>query len=1064
MQSFVVSLQPIFTFYKTTSMAIFTQKVSGRLILSLALMLAATGLFAQSVTVTGTVYAARDQQPLPGVTVHVKGSANGAATDSNGKFILKDVPKEATLVFTSIGFTTMERALNGQSAMSISLKEDRTGLNEVVVTGYGGAVKKRDLTGSISTVSAEQIRQRTPVTLYDALQGQAAGVLIMNDNGDPAGQGSIQIRGASTIGADGNQPLYVVDGVITENAMYINPADIESIEVLKDASSAAIYGARGANGVILITTKKGIPGKPRISVSYYHLFGELSHKLRTTSADELRLYRRLRGDGNNGGRPDSVQFYTNQDNDYQDLLFRQANKDVISLTLSGGQKGLTYYSGLTYTDDKSIVVNSWIKRIQSRFNITYQASKKLSITNNISFAYQTGNTIPVGNTAKVVFDRNPWTSIYNVDGSFNSYIESKRNPVQQAYLNINQDKDFTIQYNTRFNYELYKDLRFSTGINLTYDNGNNNKFAPAATTSGGDATGSTSIDKQLYWEYQAYLNYNKTFLTNHNITGMAGFSADHSRRDNYTIAMQKYLNENIFTSNAAQIIDLTKTGTSATANADASFFGRLGYSYRSRYMLEGTWRRDGSSRFGSRNKWGNFFSGSAAWRFSDESFMSWTKGFLDDGKLRYSIGQTGNDRIGDYGSYTTINFGIDDGANGKHPEDAPGFYAGNSGAALSTTMGNSKIQWEATTQADYGMDLTFFNGRMNFTADYYTKTTDQLLYDRQLPLESGAKSVTINLGTIVNSGLEFTLGGTPVRTKNFEWNTTGNVSFQQSKIKSLANHVSFISGNKWLIQEGGKIGDFYVFKNLGVYQYNESNAYDDNWKRLTPVFDANGAFTGYTEGGKTYTGTVHSLYSSAGNKLKGGETIWQNTYKDSIIDDRDRIIAGNAIPKYYFGFINNFRYKNFTLSVMFNGAFGNQIYNKVKNDQNTFSSTYSPPSWDAVLFSWHKPGDNVPYPDFKQILKDVNGDVRSGMNSLYLEDGSFIRLSSARLAYTFDNKLAGRLSMQSATVYVFGDNLLTWTNYSWYDPEFSSKGLNIGEDGGKYPKRREIGIGLNVNF
>lgn len=1045
-------------------MAIFIHKAAGRLGLLLILMCLWTTLFAQTITVTGTVRSASNQQPFPGVTVRVKGTSNGTTTDPSGKYSLKNVPPDASLVFTAIGFTTIEQPLIGKTVLDASLKEDRTGLNEVVITGYGGAVKKRDLTGSISTVTADQIKQRTPVTLYDALQGQAAGVLIMNDNGDPAGQGSIQIRGASTIGAEGNQPLYVIDGVISENMYFLNPADIESIEVLKDASSAAIYGARGANGVILITTKKGTPGKPRINVSYYHLFGKLSHKLRTTSADELRLYRRLRGDGNNGGRPDSVQFYTNQDNDYQDLLFRVANKDVISLTLSGGQKGLTYYSGVTYTDDKSIVVNSWIKRIQSRFNITYQASSKLSITNNISFAYQTGNTIPVGNTAKVVFDRNPWTSIYNVDGSFNSYIESKRNPVQQAYLNINQDKDFTILYNTRLNYNLLKDLRFTTGFDVTYDNGNNDRFAPAETTSGGDATGSTSIDKRLYWEYQAYLNYNKNIGTNHSFTAMAGFSADHSRSDGYTIAMQKYLNENIFTSNAAQIIDLTKTGTSATANADASFFGRLGYSFKSRYILEGTWRRDGSSRFGSYNKWGDFFSGSAAWRFSDEQFMSWTKGFLDDGKLRYSIGQTGNDRIGDYGSYTTINFGMDDGANGKHPEDAPGYYAGNSGAALSTTMGNSQIQWEATTQADYGLDLTFFNGRMNFTADYYTKTTDQLLYNKQLPLESGAKSVTINLGTIVNSGLEFSLGGTPVKTKDFEWNVNGNVSFQQGKIKSLANHVSFISGNKWLIEEGGKIGDFYVFKNLGVYQYNESNAYDVHWNQLTPEFDNGGSFTGYVLNGKTYTGEVHSLYSSAGNKLKGGETIWQNTYKDSVIDDRDRVIAGNGIPKYYFGFINTFRYKNFTLNFMLNGAFGYQIYNKIKNDQNTFSSSYSPPIWDAVLYSWHQPGDNVPYPDFKQIQKDVNGDVRSGMNSLYLEDGSFIRLSSARLAYTLEDKLAGKLRMKGATVYIFGDNLLTWTNYSWYDPEFSSKGLNIGEDGGKYPKRREIGVGLNVNF
>ncbi|HEY6083324.1 MAG TPA: TonB-dependent receptor, partial [Chitinophagaceae bacterium] len=562
-----------------------------------------------------------------------------------------------------------------------------------------------------------------------------------------------------------------------------------------------------------------------------------------------------------------------------------------------------------------------------------------------------------------------------------------------------------------------------------FNNDNNNSFAPSATTSNGDATGSNSFGKRFYWEYQAFLNYQKTIGKNHTITGTLGFTADHLRSDNFKISMQKYLNESIFTSNAAQIIDLTKTGSTATANADASFFGRLGYSFRGKYMAEGTWRRDGSSRFGIYNKWGNFFSGSGAWRFSEETFMSRFRNILDDGKLRFSVGQTGNDRIGDYGSYTLINFGNDDGNSGKTPEDAPGYYAGNAGAALGTTMGNSAIQWEATTQLDYGIDLVFFKGRMNFTADYYTKNTDQLLYNKQLPLETGAKSVTINLGTIVNSGLEFTLGGTPVTKKNFEWTVSGNISFQQGSIKSLANHVSFISGNKWLIREGGKIGDFYVYKNLGVYQYNESNAYDDNWNQLTPQFDAGGAFTGYLQNGKPYTGPVHSLYSSAGNKLKGGETIWQNTVKDSIIDDRDRVIAGNALPKYYFGFFNSFRYKNFTLSVLFNGSIGYQLYNKVRNDQNTFSSTYSPPIWDAILYSWQNPGDIAVYPDFRQIKKDVNGDVRSGMNSLYIEDASFIRLSSLRLTYALSAQTAKRFKMKGVSIYVFGDNLLTWTNY-----------------------------------
>lgn len=1004
---------------------------------------------AQTIKVTGVV---KDDKgaPLGGVSVSVKGTTNGTVTNEKGAYALNVPNEQSVLVFSLVSYGNFEQLVGSKTNIDITLSQGSNDMNEVVVIGYGGAVKKRDLTGAISSVSAKQIEQRQPVTLFDALQGQAAGVLVTNDNGDPAGQGTIQVRGASTINASGNGPLYVIDGIISNNGNFVNPADIENIEILKDASSAAIYGARGANGVILITTKHGKEGKPAINVNYYHLFGKLAHKLRTISADELRYYRKMRGDGNNGVNVDSLNPYLNADNDYQDLLFRTANKQVASLSIGGGAKGMTYYAGLNYTDDKSIVINSYIKRVQSKFNITYQPTSKLSISNTLSFAWQTGNQIPVGTTARQVFERNPWTSIYRPDGQLAGFVESKRNPVAYAMFNSDVDNNYTAQFNTQLNYDIITGLKFTTQFNAQLDNETNRQLTPSILTSGGtgDATGSNTFNKEFYWEFQNYLNYRKTFGADHSITALFGFSADRRRRDGYTIGMKNYLSETIQTSNAGGIV-LDGTGTSATAHSDASLFGRLGYSYQGKYIAQGTWRRDGSSRFGSNNKWGNFFSGSAAWRFTDEKFMNWTNGVIQDGKLRYSIGQTGNDAIGDYASYTVMNFGQE-------------YYNGASAAAPSLTLGNPNIQWEATTSSNFGMDLTFLNGRLTFTADYYTKITNHLLYNTRLPNETGLESVTVNLGSIKNTGLELTLSGMAVSTKNFTWNVMGNIAFQTARVQELANHTSFVSGNKWLIQEGGKLGDFYVWKNLGVYQWNESNAYSKDGQKLTPQLGANGTPDGtYSLNGESYTGTVYSKYRN-GFKLEGGDTEWQDVNNDGVIDQEDRVIAGNALPQYFFGISNTFTYKNFTLNVLVNGQVGNDIYNKVRNDQNANSSTYSPPVWDAALYSWHQPGDISKYPLFSR--KDTRGSISNGLNSLYIEKGSFIRLSSLRLTYALGNKLKQLSKLKGGAIYVYGSNLLTFTDYSWYDPEFSSTGLNIGEDGGKYPKRKEIGIGVNLNF
>ncbi len=1017
------------------------------LLIGIFQMGAFSALHAQ-IKVSGVVQDAK-QVPLVGVTVTVKGTNTSTATDANGLYSITVPGQRSILVFSNVGFLNKEELVGNRITINPGLTESASDLEGVVVIGYGGTSRKKDITGSTASVSAKQIQERVPVTLFDALQGQAAGVLITNDNGDPAGQGTIQIRGASTINAEGNGPLYVIDGVLSENGNFLNPNDIETIDILKDASSAAIYGARGANGVILITTKKGKAGKPNINLSYYHLMGKLAHKLRTTTASELRLYRASR-DNNSGYNADSLNPYLNADNDFQDLLFRTAHKQVASVSVSGGGSGLNYYGGFTYTDDQSIVLNSWIKRLQSKINLGYNPGK-LSVTHSLAFAWERGNIIPIGNSAKQVFERNPWTSIFRPDGSYASYVESKRNPVAQALFNQDLDNNYLIQFNTTVGYQIFKDLKFTTLFNATLDNNNNNQFSPSSLTSGGtgEATGSNTFDKTVNWEFQSYFNYNKKFGARHTVTGTAGFSADKWRNDFYTVALKKYATESINTTSAGDIdFAPNKTYTAAWARSNASFFGRLGYNFDSKYILQGTYRRDGSSRFGEKNVWGNFFSGSAAWRFTEERFMDWSRNILHEGKFRFSTGKTGNDAIGNYASRTTMTFGE--------------YYNNVNGAGINTTLGNTSIKWETTTSNNYGLDLAFLKGRLNFSVDYYTKTTKDLLYSEELAKETGLSKVSVNVGDISNEGLEFTLQGTPINTKNFNWEISGNISFQEARIKKLSDGASFIAGNKWLIQEGGRLGDFYIWNNLGVYQYDASNAYTPDGRKLEARnISTNGVTADYYLDGKSYTGEVKKLTRN-GIILQGGDTEWEDRNGDFIIDEADKKLYGNGLPDYFFGIFNTVRYKNFSLSFLINGQFGNEIYNLVRNQQNENRSTYTPPIWDAVLYAWRKQGDVSVYPYFNR--RDDRGSISTGYNSLYVEDGSFIRLSSVRLNYNLESKWAKKARMKNASIYIYGNNILTWTNYTWYDPEFTSRGLTIGEDGGKYPKRREVGIGTSINF
>lgn len=996
--------------------------------------------------------------PLPGVSIRVKGAQTGVITDPDGKFTINVPDNYAVLTFSFIGYVSTEVTVGDRKIINVTLKESATDLNEVVVTGYGQSVVKRDLTGAISTVTAKQIEERHPINLIDALQSQASGVLVVNDSGEPGATGSIQIRGGSTFSSAGNSPLFVIDGILSQSADNVNPNDIQSIEVLKDAASAAIYGSQAANGVILITTKRGQAGKPLVNAQYARIFGVMAHKLEQPNSKDLRIERNLYN-GNSADKPtttnDSLNVVFNSDNDNQSVITQLAKKDILDFGVSGGEKSVQYYSSIRYINDEGLIINSYSKTLQARFNLDYQVSPRFKYSNRLSFGYNTNNNINEGNTINQAFQRPSNLALYYPDGSLTGYISGRRNQLSVALLEVNVTNTYTGDLFNQIDYTINKDLRLTNNFDFGLATPHNVFFDPKLLSSASPTVnaGKESFAVNTNWAYQGFLNYNKTFGQNHSISAVAGVSAEKTQNNSFKIAGSNSANESIYTSNVYGIIDQTNTGTNAGSTSRESFYARAGYNYKSRYIFSLVYRRDGSSKFGSSNQFGNFYGSSAAWRFSDESFMSWSKNFLGDAKLRVNYGQVGNDRIPANSNLLIYTFGSS-------------FYNAVNGVVLSNQFGNSQLKWESNIQKGLGLDLQFFNSRLNITADYYQKVTKNLLYQRNIPVESGFTTVYVNVGDVTNKGLEFSVNATPVVSKKFSWNINATLSVERNKIKSLYNHQPFLAtsgGATYLVQEGGKIGDFYGYKGLGVYQYDASNVYDGNWNRLTPVgVSADGkTASGYVLNGSAYTGTVHHMYAG-GALLLGGDMIFDNVKKDSVIDANDRQILGNAQPSFYGAIINTITYKQFSLSFTLNTLWGGEAYDSPRQTLDNLATSGIVADNNTTYNSWKKQGDitDIPYMGRKNSTANF-----PGTQTRFLENTSFIRLSYAKFTYNLPANIASRIKLKNIGAYVYGANLLTWTNYSWYDPEFSSSSaLTPGNDNGRYPRRREFGFGINVNF
>ena len=723
------------------------------ILLSLSMLFSATFVLAQESIITGTVISDEDGLGLPGVTVLVKGTTTGTATDIDGKYQIKASPSDV-LIFSFIGYDQQEITVGNQTQVNVTLGVDMTQLSEVVVMGYGEQ-NRRDLTGSVVSVKSEELAQTTPVGVLDGMKGRMAGVSITS-NGGPGEPSDIKIRGTSTLNG-GTGPLYVVDGQQLDNIENLNPNDIASIEVLKDGASAAIYGSKSANGVILVTTKKGASGVTKVDASYVRSYSSLATKIPVSNTRQARIYELARVGNNaiNPGPPaDSLSAMFNQDFDYQELITRVGVRDQVGLSLSGGKDDANFYWNTGFLNQDGIVDNSGFQRLNTTLNVNFNVAKIIKIGTRVNASYLERNGLNEGSIFGQLATHFPYLPTQDADGTYVPQTSSQQNVVAETIFTVRRSRDYVGQIFSYGELDIVPSLKFKSTLGVNFELGRNNDFDPTVVQPlGSPPAGSETTTLNYSLQQENYLSYKKSF-GDHNVSAVAGVQFQQWQYEYSRFRSVNFNNDIIRTFNNVAELDAANTRTTATSHALVSQFGRVTYDFKGKYLFGGTIRRDGSSRFGSANQYGVFPGVSVGWRISDESFWDPLSGAVSEFKLRAGISQNGNERIGNFDSRTLY---------------SPGFlYNGLNGIAI-TQLGNENLSWETTQQSYVGADFGFLDGRINASFDYYEKLTSDLLYPTPLPEETGFSSISNNIGQIKNSGVEFTISGDVIKKSNFQY-------------------------------------------------------------------------------------------------------------------------------------------------------------------------------------------------------------------------------------------------------------------------------------------------------
>ncbi|MEJ6979701.1 TonB-dependent receptor [Pedobacter sp. P351] len=1050
------------------------------------------GIFAQSKVVTGAVTDEKGET-LPGVGVVVKGTQTATTTSGDGKFSIRVTGNNSVLVFSYIGFANQEILVGSKSTVVVALKENVSALTEVVVVGYG-SVRKPDLTGAVGVVNMADVNKAPVVSVDEALAGRIAGVQLISPDGQPGAVSDIQVRGTGSI-TQSSSPLYVVDGFAQEgNALNtISPNDIESISVLKDASSTAIYGSRGANGVVVITTKRGTSGTPKIAYNVYAGTQSNISEMKVMSAyDFVRLQIDIDRDYGkaayltNGRTLDS---YKNSPSiNWQDKVFQSAPFMNHNLTLSGQADKTNYYISGNYVDQTGLVVESGFKRYQGRVTIDQQVSKnfKAGVTANYASTKQFGNTprqqaigVPSNgtgsgtNSAEFNLMFTIWSSrpvnasgdLSELENEFSDADEAspraqdRINPYLLALNSNNITAENTLQANSFLEYTFLKDFKLRSTFNvnnvarkITAFNNQYTRGGSPFTIQGRLNGINGSIDDVGTYSFENVntLAYKKIIRKDHTINGLVGFSNQVIKSDRNLFSTTFIPNENLGINGIDEGIALPTTVTAGQNNL-ASFFSRLDYNYKSKYILTATMRADGSSKFPSENRWGYFPSAAAKWRLSEERFMKGLSKVLSNASLRASYGLGGNNRVSDYQYTAPIN--ISNTVGGTRSSFNNSILPG----ATPGAMENPFLKWETSSMLDIGLEAGFLNNRFSLEIDYYNKKTYDLLLNANLPTSIGFTRIVENIGDIQNEGLELSFNSTNIKKKNFSWNTNLNITFARNEVLSLSRNERVLGSSPrfssvytnplYIAQVGQPIARFFGYISDGLYRLEDFDV------------SQNGAFTNYR-----LKPTVPT-FNSATQLVQPGDMKFKDLNNDGVVDAGDLTIIGNPNPKHMGGVSNNFTYKGFDLNVFLQWMYGNQVYNG-----------------NRTVLEGGSQGDNrnlglnmfAQYADYYTVENDDAEYGRPLMNAFgprnystrFIEDASYLRLKTVNLGYNLPQRLVNKIKMANARVYLSAQNLKTWTNYTGPDPEVSTQNSSTtpGFDYSPYPRTRMLVFGTNITF
>lgn len=978
-----------------------------------------------SLEISGTV-ADENGQPLQGVTIHEKGTSNSTTSNADGKFQLTVASGNSVIELSFVGFVSQQIKTGSQTIINIVLQRDINSLDSVVVVGYG-TQKKSDLTGSVASIKSSDIASLPVPDVGQAMQGKAAGVQVVS-SGAPGSNVSIRVRGIGTV--NNSDPLLVIDGVPTDIPLNtINPDDIASIDILKDASASAIYGSRGANGVVLITTKKGVNGQNHLSFNAFAGSQKATNMVKMLNASQFALLNNEMLKNNNQAtytgyaNPESLRKGT----DWLNEMFRSAPIQSYSIAYSGGNDKANYYVSGSYLNQEGIVLNTGYKRYAIQFNSNAKVFDWLKFGNTLSLNH---DEKPSGSyDIRNAMAANPTLPVYNEDGTYAGpvgqpqWVGDVTNPVALATMVKNNTKGYNILGSLFAEMTIAKDLTFKSigGIQAQFWDSRNwspkYDYDPIPQP---NSYLSQQYNKSITLNWDNYFTYDVRFKDLHHLTAMLGTNAQQNQTNWIAGNVQGFAS------------DVTQQLNNGTLNPNvngtgfewslASYFGRINYEYDNKYLFTGTIRRDGSSRFGANNKWGTFPSASVAWKISNEPFLQ-DVSFINDLKIRVGYGVTGNQNIGNYSFASSLTSAI---------------YVFNGNvvpAEIAMVMANPNVQWESVEQSNIGLDATLFQNRVSFTIDAYLKNTSKMLVPMPVPISTGYSDIIVpyvNTGKVQNKGVEMAVSSKNY-VGNFKWNTSLNISFNKNKVVSLYENAPMyigsgigLNGTLATNTVGYPINAFYGYVMSGIFQ---------NQKEV------DGA-------------SVQVPGADPYNRTSAGDVRFLDLNNDGVINDADRTILGNPNPQFIYAITNDFSYGGFDLSIFLQGVQGNDIFNANNVFQQSMAVAQN--QSQTVLGRWEGEGTGNKIP--RAIFSDPNKNSR--ISSRFLEDGSYLRVKNVTLGYTFPSSILNRYKVQKIRIYASAQNLLTFTKYSGFDPEVPNNGVDFNV----YPVTRVLSLGLNITL